>query len=123
MSAFEDSLSQRGNLTDWLANPSAGGITRIVWVIPEIFVPVRSTPTPRSFSLPTTLPEAYVEFGGPSDFQADNQTFDELIASREAETVRVSNPDDATQFVDVERVTRASFQNPDRGNRMRLRFG
>lgn len=122
-SSFENSLSGRGNLSDWLSNPSAGGIVRMTFLFPEWFVPIKQPIPVRAFVLPTTLPDAYAEWGGPSDFSSDNDKFEELIANRVSSVVRVTNPEDDTQFVDVEVTQRASFQDPETGKRMRLIFG
>lgn len=115
-----DFWNQRSPTAYYGSTPSY--ITRIVWIIPTIFVPITSSPTPRTFTLPESLPDAYAEWGGPSDFNGERQTLDELEASVKTETVRVSNPEDSSQFVDVQRYLRVSFVNADNGNKTKLRF-
>lgn len=49
--------------------------------------------------------------GGPGTQQVPTEHFKEF--SRVVEIVRVTNPDDSTQFVDVERINKITFSGPD----------
>ena len=57
--------------------------------------------------------------GPPGDDDDDDEEFEETIeyteTERTTETVRVSNPEDAEQYVDVERILTITFQGPNVG--------
>lgn len=100
------------------------------------WVPVESFSKRRVIVPLEVLPVAFVRVGQPSDFTFD-QTFRQKAGgigfrtndgedpepitdqynelSRNTTVVRIENPDDASQFVDVERIDDILFQGP--GNR------
>lgn len=128
-----------------IANPRAIGSAgyRPVGPMTDIvrpFLEARSTPKPRELSLPAgDEPEAYIEWGGPSQFEVDNfeEAADQHFGFRVEDTpaddipefvyrelgrrvteVRVENPDDPDQFVIVERIDEILFDG--KGRRLRL---
>jgi len=97
------------------------------------YIPITSQSTPRQFSLPEDTPEAYAEWGEPSDFQHDVipdlsdfgirfNVVGEIAPLTRTLLQRVENPDDESQFVDVERYERATFKNGKTGRKITLDF-
>lgn len=112
-----------------------GGRTGIA-TIEEIvrgFVPVLARRSPRVPIEIVEQPEAFLSWGGPSQFSYQN-SFRDLARSgigfrvgggddpepvgvwieqgRDVTLVRVENPDDADQFVEVERIDKIVFRGP-----------
>lgn len=96
------------------------------------YLQVNSFSEPRGFQLPEEVPEAYAEWGEPSQFVAD--PLPDLSGSLSFEVVgeiapltktllqRVENPDDEAQFVEVERPVKMTFAEQTTSKRLTFKF-
>jgi len=95
---------------------------------------IYSLSRPRKVEPVVVVPEALLVWGSPADFQEAKFSFPEKAkdpglsftviewseVNRTTVTVRITNPDDAEQFVDVERVDEIEFKEPKSGDTFKL---